>query len=766
MQDLSKMSTEELLALRQRSQQGQIVQDPTYQAQTAVGNMQPERERAEIERIRAELARTQQQLQQDQIETEETVEEREQLADAQRVQEMRGLFKTDTVLSAIRRARNIAQTEGGVGWSGLLKDLPETSAKKLDSALKPILGNLAFDRLQEMRNASKTGGALGQVSERELSLLQSTVADLDQTVDLESFLTNLDTIERSFIGAQMAASGIDPNTDLGRGIMVDEYGYAGNFDGMPAEDFSLASGDTAADVLPEAYQKEHLRYLRENWRNIKPEQYVQFRVGLDERFGLTPDLRAYEDAAYNFNSFAAEGGSPQQLGAVPSPEREVGMIEGALNKGAQTGLGTYASQAGNAVTAGLLGQVTGNQDVVELQRQARPGASFVGELTGGALGATALGAAGAAASGGGRLASMIAGPYGADAAHSTIYGGTQDGLRGAAYGLGGALAGGTLGRMIGRNIAPEVFAPNAAKRADELVPTTDALRAQESAAYDVARAGNTIPAQETERLGQRLEFVLSQTDELDSTGKFIGADPAIRQAYDRVQDLRGQALRPGQLEEARKLLRDAGGNTPRSQRIAGLLTEEFDRWADPILPDFTKARGIAQRRIQGEGLQRELDAAYREGAKQKGNDVGDAIRTRFGQMDRSDALGKPRFTPQVQDAIGQVSQGDRTTNLLRSAGVMGNRGMGGVGILTGGGLSAASGNPLPAMLSGASYLGGRAVRGLASRNTQRQAQEAVNTALSQADYIDALEAYKQQAANRGGNFFGGLFGAASSAYNR
>jgi hypothetical protein len=39
--------------------------------------------------------------------------------------------------------------------------------------------NLAFDKLQAMRNASKTGGALGNVSNEELALLSSTVASLN-----------------------------------------------------------------------------------------------------------------------------------------------------------------------------------------------------------------------------------------------------------------------------------------------------------------------------------------------------------------------------------------------------------------------------------------------------------------------------------------------------------------------------------------------------------------------------------------------------------
>lgn len=66
------------------------------------------------------------------------------------------------------------------GVSGVvLGVIPGTPAFKLKEYLKPIQAALAFDTLQAMRDASPTGGALGQVSERELDLLQSKVTSLN-----------------------------------------------------------------------------------------------------------------------------------------------------------------------------------------------------------------------------------------------------------------------------------------------------------------------------------------------------------------------------------------------------------------------------------------------------------------------------------------------------------------------------------------------------------------------------------------------------------
>ena len=49
-----------------------------------------------------------------------------------------------------------------------------------------------------MREASPTGGALGQVSE-ELDLLMATLSSLDQAQTQEQFIESLDQIEKRYI---------------------------------------------------------------------------------------------------------------------------------------------------------------------------------------------------------------------------------------------------------------------------------------------------------------------------------------------------------------------------------------------------------------------------------------------------------------------------------------------------------------------------------------------------------------------------------------
>ena len=83
----------------------------------------------------------------------------------------------------------VSQWTAGMG--SLTKGVPGTPALAFASQLKTLLSNIAFTELQAMRAASRTGGALGQVSDKEGELLQSVLAGLDQAqspVDLRDQL--------------------------------------------------------------------------------------------------------------------------------------------------------------------------------------------------------------------------------------------------------------------------------------------------------------------------------------------------------------------------------------------------------------------------------------------------------------------------------------------------------------------------------------------------------------------------------------------------
>jgi hypothetical protein len=64
------------------------------------------------------------------------------------------------------------------GWGSYLSFIPETDAANMEAELNSLKGNIAFNELTAMREASKTGGALGQVSNIELGLLESALGAL------------------------------------------------------------------------------------------------------------------------------------------------------------------------------------------------------------------------------------------------------------------------------------------------------------------------------------------------------------------------------------------------------------------------------------------------------------------------------------------------------------------------------------------------------------------------------------------------------------
>lgn len=82
-----------------------------------------------------------------------------------------------------------ALTTGFMG--NALSNIPGSDAYDLRENMKTIEADAAFSSLQDMRKNSKTGGALGAVSERELGLLSAAKAALSTSQSTEQFKENL-----------------------------------------------------------------------------------------------------------------------------------------------------------------------------------------------------------------------------------------------------------------------------------------------------------------------------------------------------------------------------------------------------------------------------------------------------------------------------------------------------------------------------------------------------------------------------------------------
>lgn len=105
------------------------------------------------------------------------------------VQSLESQFaRMDDKINSIEQRANSLTT----GWTGsLTAQIAGTPAFDLKADVDTLLADAAFKTLQEMRDNSPTGGALGAVSERELALLQSAAQNLATSQSPEQFKRNL-----------------------------------------------------------------------------------------------------------------------------------------------------------------------------------------------------------------------------------------------------------------------------------------------------------------------------------------------------------------------------------------------------------------------------------------------------------------------------------------------------------------------------------------------------------------------------------------------
>lgn len=103
--------------------------------------------------------------------------------------------KAKVVIDAIDQATDQSTwaTTGFLGNVG--RGVGLTPHRDLQGTIDTIRANLGFNELQAMREASPTGGALGQVAIQELEMLQSTIASLDPSQSEEQLDKNLKIIK-------------------------------------------------------------------------------------------------------------------------------------------------------------------------------------------------------------------------------------------------------------------------------------------------------------------------------------------------------------------------------------------------------------------------------------------------------------------------------------------------------------------------------------------------------------------------------------------
>lgn len=129
-------------------------------------------------------------------------------------QKITGAFNADTAalnssLDALNRleasAHEVEKHPGLsriTGVAGVFPNYPGGNAANAQADLKKLASQSGFAVLQALRDASKTGGALGQVSNFEIQQLQNNLASLDQAQSYDQIVKEIQKIQEFAEGAR------------------------------------------------------------------------------------------------------------------------------------------------------------------------------------------------------------------------------------------------------------------------------------------------------------------------------------------------------------------------------------------------------------------------------------------------------------------------------------------------------------------------------------------------------------------------------------
>lgn len=110
--------------------------------------------------------------------------------------------KSDVILESVNRALGLLDRAGGALRQAGAKFIPGTAAFTLDQQLVPLRSIVALDSLQQIRDASPTGGGLGRVTNVEVGLLQSSLGNLELPQEPSILRKTLLNIRERFANAR------------------------------------------------------------------------------------------------------------------------------------------------------------------------------------------------------------------------------------------------------------------------------------------------------------------------------------------------------------------------------------------------------------------------------------------------------------------------------------------------------------------------------------------------------------------------------------
>lgn len=102
----------------------------------------------------------------------------------------------DALRDEVRKLKSMPGLSSATGaWQSRLPNVWQSTADA-DSSINNIKGKAATSALQAMRDASRTGGAVGNVTEKEWPILESMIGNLDRSQGDKLFVERLNELEK------------------------------------------------------------------------------------------------------------------------------------------------------------------------------------------------------------------------------------------------------------------------------------------------------------------------------------------------------------------------------------------------------------------------------------------------------------------------------------------------------------------------------------------------------------------------------------------
>lgn len=125
----------------------------------------------------------------------------------------------------------------------IISNIPGSPAYNLRKRIETIKGNIGFDKLQQMREMSPTGGALGQVAVQELNALQNIISALDPNMGDDELIAGFEKVKTHYNNWRKTLTGQLPSDGEDRPRTVN---------GSPG----VSEVETGEDVFPKPLTTE------------------------------------------------------------------------------------------------------------------------------------------------------------------------------------------------------------------------------------------------------------------------------------------------------------------------------------------------------------------------------------------------------------------------------------------------------------------------------------------------------------------------------